>query len=99
MEGPKKLCVPEVMVGLIKSFHQDMKVRRICLDWKLMGSVTVANGSRQGCCRHLYFSTSTLVQLWRSGWRRHMRLKRGLESECYVSMMGTKIFQEGQSGI
>ncbi len=59
-----KLGVPEMMVSIIKSFHQDMKAS-LCIDGKLMDPITVAKGLRQGCC--MYFSTSIRVQLWRSG--------------------------------
>ena len=45
----RKLGVPDMMISLIKSFHQDMKAR-ICLDGKLMDPISVRNGLRQGCC-------------------------------------------------
>ena len=44
----KVLGVPDVMVSLIKSFHQDMKAR-IYLDGK-MDPISVRNGLRRGCC-------------------------------------------------
>ncbi len=43
-----KLGVPEMMVSIIKSFHQDMKAR-LCIDGKVMDPITVAKGLRQGC--------------------------------------------------
>ena len=45
----RKLGVPEVMISLIKSFHQDMHAV-IQLDGKLLEPIEVRNGLRQGCC-------------------------------------------------
>ena len=45
----RKLGVLDMMISLIKSFHQDMKAR-IHLDGKLMDPISVRNGLRQGCC-------------------------------------------------
>ena len=41
--------VPDTLVSLIESFHQDMQAR-IRLDGKLMDPIDVRNGLRQGCC-------------------------------------------------
>ena len=44
-----KLGVPESIIQLIRSFHQDMKAI-IRLDGNLLDPLEVENGLRQGCC-------------------------------------------------
>lgn len=44
----KKLGVPEVVVEIIKSFHNDMKAK-VRLDGELLEEIEVTNGLRQGC--------------------------------------------------
>ena len=63
-----KLGVPDLIVGLIKSFHQDMRAR-IRLDGTMMEGIDVWNGLRQGCCMapvlfNLY--TCLVVERWLS---------------------------------
>ena len=60
----RRLEVPDVLVSLIESFHQDMQAR-IRLEGELMDPIDMRNGLRQGC---LCFSTFTCVPLWRD-WR------------------------------
>ncbi len=51
-----KLGVPEMMVRIIKSFHQDM-MASLCVDGKLMDPITVAKGLREvmcGVCRRSF---------------------------------------------
>lgn len=45
----RKLGVPEMMVSLIRSFHQDM-CAKIRLDGRILDPIDVRNGLRQGCC-------------------------------------------------
>ena len=45
----RRLGVPEVMVNIIQSFHQEMHAK-IHLGGKLMDPVDVRNGMWQGCC-------------------------------------------------
>ena len=63
-----KLGVPDSLIGLIRSFHQDMKAR-IRLEDENLEEIEVNNGLRQGCCMapslfNLY--SSLLVDLWTS---------------------------------
>ena len=61
-----KLGVPERTVDLIRSFHENMQ-DRVQLDGTLSDEINIKNGLRQGCCRHLYCSTYTLIWLQRGG--------------------------------
>jgi len=45
----RKLGVPDTLIELIRSFHQDMKAT-IRLDGTLLEEIRVENGLRQGCC-------------------------------------------------
>ena len=44
----QKLGVPDNLITLIKSFHQDMKAR-LRVDGEILEEIEVANGLRQGC--------------------------------------------------
>ena len=44
----QKLGVPDDLITLIKSFHQDMKAR-LRVDGEMLEEIEVANGLRQGC--------------------------------------------------
>ena len=44
----QKLGVPDDLITLIKSFHQDMKAR-LRIDGEMLEEIEVANGLRQGC--------------------------------------------------
>ena len=44
----RKLGVPDDLLTLIKSFHQDMKAR-LRVDGEMLEEIKVANGLRQGC--------------------------------------------------
>ena len=44
----KKLGVPDVLVGIIKSFHTNMRAR-VRVDGELLEEIEVNNGLRQGC--------------------------------------------------
>ena len=45
----RKLGVPDQLIDIIRSFHQNMKAQ-ICLDDTLLEEIEVDNGLRQGCC-------------------------------------------------
>ena len=44
----QKLGVPEDVIKLVKSFHEDMKAR-VRVDGELLEEIEVTNGLRQGC--------------------------------------------------
>ena len=44
----KKLGVPDVLVGIIKSFHINMRAR-VRVDGELLEEIELNNGQRQGC--------------------------------------------------
>ena len=45
----RKLGVPEPVIELIRSFHQDMQAQ-IQMNGTLLEKINVTNGLRQGCC-------------------------------------------------
>ena len=62
----RKLGVPEPIIELIRSFHQDMQAQ-IQMNGTLLEEIDVTNGLRQGCCMapvlfNLY--TCLVVERW-----------------------------------
>ena len=62
------ICMPDVTIQLIQSFHSDMKAN-VRLDGELLEEICVENSLRQGCCMasvlfNLY--TTLLIECWKT---------------------------------
>ena len=62
----QKLGVPEPVIELIRSFHQDMQAQ-IQMNGTLLEEIDVTNGLRQGCCMapvHFNLYACLVVERW-----------------------------------
>ena len=67
MDCYTELGVPDNLITLIKSFHQDMKAR-LRVDGEMLQEIELANGQRQGCTMAPTLFNFMLVLLLNDGW-------------------------------